>query len=156
MLDDYGCSSTHLASNKASSIYLRTMPKPLTSPIQAVRPSSSGMTEKVSFRIPRDVYTKLQSMGEKRKRSLPEIARELVLLAMEAPERSDLVREVYELSAGVSLLQEKLTLLEAQNMGLILTVARISELLLVNLLNIEPEAASEVIGEIINDSFGED
>ena len=132
------------------------MPKPLTSPIQAVRPSSSGMTEKVSFRIPRDVYTKLQSMGEKRKRSLHEIARELVLLAMEAPERSDLVREVYELSAGVSLLQEKLTLLEAQNMGLILTVARISELLLVNLLNIEPEAASEVIGEIINDSFGED
>jgi hypothetical protein len=114
------------------------------------------MTEKVSFRIPRDVYTKLQSMGEKRKRSPHEIARELVLLAMEAPERSDLVREVYELSAGVSLLQEKLTLLEAQNMGLILTVARIAELLLVNLVNIEPEAASEVIGEIINDSFGED
>ena len=132
------------------------MPKPLTSPIQAVRPSPSGMTEKVSFRIPRDVYTKLQSMGEKRKRSLHEIARELVLLAMEAPERSDLVRELYELSAGVSLLQEKLTLIEAQNMGLILTVARIAELLLVNLVNIEPEAASEVIGEIINDSFGED
>lgn len=132
------------------------MPKPLNLQAYELTPKPGGMTEKLSFRVPSDVYTELKSMGEKRKRSPHEVGRELVLLAMEAPERSDLVREVYELSAGVSLLQEKLSLLEAQNMGLILTFARISELLLVNLLNIEPEAASEVIGEIINSSFGEE
>jgi hypothetical protein len=129
------------------------MPKPLTSPLVALNQSDEGLTEKISFRVPINLYVSLQQTAKGRKRSVHQLARELIILSLEAPERSDLVREVYELSAGVSLLQSKLEVLEAQNVGLIKAFGMIAEFLCINLMDLDPEVVSETVGEIMHDSL---
>lgn len=116
------------------------------------QPSQSPTDSTISFRLVAEYGAKLERAAKAAKVTPHQMARQLLVAALECPQREELVTDLYELNGNLEFLLAEVRELRRELAHLKVGFAASIELLLVNVAGVAPETAQETIDSL----FGEE